>query len=496
MKLGHFSVLGFLLALTSGQVLAQQPLHMEIWETRVAWLSSCPSDPPPSAAQRSRSLVIGGLAAVIAPKLIEGAVDAAAEALKAAGQAKTFTTTARSSANFYTVNQDADLRVAVNCLVVVRGVFDESKASPFAWANTSDELNSLQRVVIQMEAKLKPLRGLKYFQLVPQHLSVNDFENFSLFDPKDRDYVMAVSLMVPGATQPFGSAEFSFPAIERGAKFKDGDRRLRAATSLPIAFPAESADATRVKTKRESELAPYLLALDILTPPKPKPFTNVPSLYTDPNARDSADLFCKDLRELNAIRPKKFEINDERCAYKLETTRDGLSAALEAANRSKERAAWARGVCSYVAGNDAKNIAATCSNLANDDALEGVTYTYFTTQLTLGETREGSKLALFLGKALGAAAPEVSTILKDKLLPQTSAQRDAEDEADRSARTTVILADLEVKKAEESLAEVFAQDAPKATDLTAARIALVKAKIEANKAYRKLGISVPYPELS
>lgn len=479
------------LALACGQAFADS----EARQTRVAWLTSCPSDPPPViAAQNNRSALLGALVAAVAPKLIEGAVDYAAEALKAAGQSKTFASTAKSDANFYMVSQSADLMVAVNCLVVIRGVFDDAKGSPMQWARNSDELKGLQSANFQLEAKLKPLRGLKYFQLVPQYLKVGEFEEDSFFDRKDRDYVVAASLTVPGVAQPFGSMEMTFKDVARNTEIKTGDWRLRLATSMPIAFPSESADATKAKTKREAELAPYLLALDILGTPDPKPFGKVPDLYEDSGVQQKTKALCDSIKALNQHLGRQYQLNDDRCAYPLTKAQDALESELEKANRNAARQAWARSVCTdYRSKDPANNAPASCDNQPSAGGLVGTTFTYFTTQLTLSETREGSKFALYLGNALSSAKTDVSAALQTKLLPKTQAAKDSEDEAARTARTAMLVSDLEVTKAEEDLADTLLQDPPKPADITTARIALVKAKIAANGAHRKAGLPVPYP---
>lgn len=464
-------------------------------QTRTEWLSRCPSDPPLPTDEKARAAsLLGALVTAIAPKLIEGAVDSAAEALKAAGQSKTIGSTARTATNFYSVSQDADLKAAVTCLVVVRGKFNEGAVTPLDWAANTREFRSLARPIVQLEAKIAPLRGLKYFQLVPQYLKVEDFEEWSFFR-KDRDFSVAATFTVPGAAQPFGTAEFLIRDVEKGTELRPGDWRLRSAASLPIAFPPESVDAGKAKSKREGEIAPFLLAIDILTPPKPKEFTKAPSVYQDASVVSAAVSLCTGIRTLNGQLPKAFELNDGRCAYPLEKPRDGLEAALEAGHRNAARRSWAQGVCVYKPGDDATGTPAACTNLKEDPKLSGAVFTYITTQVTLSETREGSKFAMFLGNSLAAAKTDVSAALKQKLLPKTQQQLEAEEAGARDARTAVIIADLEVTKAEESLAEVLQAESPKPAAVTAARIALVKAKIEANKAYRKADLPVPFPEL-
>lgn len=481
------------LALSGSPAIGAEPTK----QTRVAWLATCPSDPAPVlASENNRSALIGLLVAAVAPKLIDGAVDSAAGALKAAGQSKTFASTAKSATDFYGISQNADLAVAVSCLVVVRGAFDDTKPSPFQWATNSDELKGLQAASFQLEAKLKPLRGLKYFQLAPQYLKVGDFDETSLFDRKDRDYVVAVTFTVPGAAQPFGSAEMSFKDIVRNTELKDGDWRLRTASSLPIAFPAESADATKAKAKREAQLAPYLLALDILSTPTQKPFGKAPDVYEDPAVQQRAKAFCDALEVQNRRLSKEHQLFDERCTYPMNKVRQDLDASLETANRNSARQAWAKSICKgYVEADPKKKTAASCPDQPLAPDLAKARFTYFTTQLTLSETREGSKFALYLGNALSSSKADVSAALQAKLLPKSQAAKDSEEAAARAARTGVLVADLEVTKAEESLADALLQDPPVPAAITSARIALLKAKIAANEAHRKAGTPIPYPEI-
>lgn len=480
-----------ILLLCGQEVRAEEPM-----QTRVAWLDSCPSDPPPALkAAQDRSALIGLVVAAVAPKLIEGAVDTAAEALKAAGQTKTFATNAKSAADFYKVSQSADLSVATDCLVVVRGVFDSAKPSPLQWARNSDELLGLQHVNFQLEAKLKPLRGLKYFQLVPQFLKLDKFDESSFFRRNKRDYVVAVTLTIPGGAQPFGSAEMTFKDLSPDTTLKEGDWRLRAASTLPIAFPTESVDTTKAKEKREAELAPYLLALDILSPPRAPRVARAPDLYSDKDVADKAKALCDAIDSQNRHLAKANQIYDERCNYLLTTVRQDLDDGLKNANRNSARQTWALNVCKYVKADPLQKTAASCSNQPSAPNLNNSSFTYFTTQLTLSETREGSKFALYLGNAVSSSKAEVSSALQQKLLPKSQAVKDSEAVAARTARTAFLVADLEVTKAEESLADSLLQQPPVPVDITDARIELLKAKIAANDAHRKTGTSIPYPEV-
>lgn len=478
---------------------AQQAPQRPPLETRVAWISQCPNEPKPPPQDDAKSLgVFGALISVVGPKLIGGAVDSAAQALKAAGSDRDTKTTARSGTDFYQVTKDGDVSPAIGCLLVVRGEFTTAR-SPFTWANNSDDLQGLQKPMFQLEARITPLKGGKFFQLVPKYLKVNDFEEFSFFDPKDRDYLVAIALKLPGAADAFGSAEFMFKGLQRGAELKTGDPRLHLATSRPVAFPAESADATKAKARLEGALAPFLLAVDILTPPQPT-LTKVPSLQTGISATATLSTFCKALQAHNEGLPRQFAVNDERCAWVLEQPRESMEQALAAAHRSDARVRWARTLCTYAPARDKK--AAACDNMDADpavkkarDALANATFTYFTTDLTLTETREGSRLALWLGNALAASKDGVTEVLQERLVPKTQKQKDDEAAAERDARAAVLVADLEVTKAEEALSELLGRTDKAASDITAARIAVLKAKIAANKAHRLASLPAPYPEI-
>lgn len=491
---GLITALG-LLAVSGCTSVASAPAPAEVsathaLQTRVAWVPGCK---PESPAEKNKAAALGLLVAAIAPKVIEGAVDSAAAALKAAGQAKTSASIATNLSSFYGVSQAADLKVSNRCMVVVRGDFESSGASSMPPWSDYDSLKGLKSIQFLLAAEVKPLRGSKYFQLVPQYLEVNRFEEQSLSDRKDRDYTVAVAMTVPGGAQPFGSAEMTFKDIGIGKLSKPDDWRLRSATSLPIAFPAESADATKAKTKREAQLAPYLLAMDILSPEDPS-LKAAPDLYSIKAVIRAAKTLCDAVISFNGKQPKQFQINEERCSYTVDPRKVALEAKLKKANRDPTRIAWANRICKNPKKVDNKVV--ECDGPDNDDKLAIAQFTYFTTQLTLSETREGSKFASFLGTALGAAKDDVAGVLKDKILPKTQSQKDAETEAERDARIAVLLSDLEVTKAEEELAALLQLDSPKPADLTAARIALLKTKISSNKAYRKADLPVRFPELS
>lgn len=481
-----------LLCMIAAPLVQAEDLNRE--QTRIAWSVKCLNDVSDSK-EKARAGIIGAALMAVAPKLIEGAVDAAANALKAAGESKSFATSGKTSGEFYSFNAQGDLLLRYGCVTVVRGDFSNPPNQPRSGLSAYAEFIGLKSSSFEFEAKLEPVKGLKFVRLRPVYLKANKFAESSWFSSSERTYTVALSLNVPGGEKPFGSAEFSFPGIEEGMKIEAADWRFANAVSEPIALAPESVDATAVRTGLQGKAAPYLLALDIIESNKKSKVAGqpkVPSLYKSRSVTDVAKLYCDRVEQFNRTRslPENAKIADERCKYVIENEQENLATVLRTAHFNAERLAWATGLCGDVQKPDGKE--ERCANFEDPDDLP--TATFFTSNATVVETRPGSKFAKFLGEALGAAKTDVSSAIGKKILPSTDEQIAAKDKEGRDARRALTLADLEVTQAEEALAAAIIES--KATTITAARIALVKAKIAANDAYRKAGLtSVPYPEL-
>lgn len=487
-----------MLALAFGANAAEAPQ-----QTRVVWTDTCSSIKPEKTDQ-ARSGILGAVLLAVAPKLIEGAVDAAANALKAAGETKSVTSTGKTSADFYAVNPQGDLTLQYGCVRVIRGDFSGADNLPRDGLSALAGLEGLKSTSLEFEAKIEPIRGLKYFRLRPVYLKAIHFADSSIFSKDEREYTIALSLAVPGGTVPFGSATFTFPSVKQGEEIRLDDWRFANASSEPIAFAPESADATKVRTKRQGIAAPYLLAMDIVKsrqraekegadaakPGSKKPITRVPSLYDNIEVVTKAVPYCGALQQYNKQLHDLARTYDERCKYVLEPATVKLESALKKAHYDDARLAWANEVCGTIEGS--QDTEESCSKY--DPDLTAVSSTYFSTSATLVEARPGSKFAKFLGEALGASKADVSAAIGKKIIPQTSEQKDAVTQGERDARRGIIIAEMQVTQAEESLAA--AALAAKPADITAARIIYVKAKIAVNDAYRKAGLAVvPYPEL-
>lgn len=68
--------------------------------TRTGWIEHFPSQPP-SDLLPGKSGLLGALFGAVAPKLVDGAIDAAAASLKAAGEGKAVSSSAGAYVSFY-----------------------------------------------------------------------------------------------------------------------------------------------------------------------------------------------------------------------------------------------------------------------------------------------------------------------------------------------------------------------------------------------------------
>lgn len=256
----------------AGSILVTPPAYSadKQMQTRAMWLPECPSEPKEKpqdkTAEGVRSGIVGALLVALAPKIIEGAVDAAAGALKAAGETKTTTSGARISTDFYKVTDMGDLVVLPQCLVVVRGDFSAAAGSKGSLDQRSSWLSGLKKASFYLEARINRLNGLKYFELVPVKFVITEFDHWRVFGSSKRDYNVSLTLTVPGTTTAFGSATMNFPGVTKNLTLEGDDWRLKSAASLPIQYPPASADAAKVKEAQERKNAPFLLALGILNP--------------------------------------------------------------------------------------------------------------------------------------------------------------------------------------------------------------------------------------
>jgi hypothetical protein len=479
-------------AYAGGCSAAERPL-----ETRLVWSPRCLGET--DAGTSNRSIFLGAVVAAVAPKLIGGAIDAAATALKKAGEKAE---TARSQVNTlsrpYAVSKDSDLGISPEhgCLVIARAEFP-AQAPASENGSGLNQLDGMKGYVYVFEAKVKMLTGESYFQLVPYRLRVGKFEGSSFWSPGSRDYTVALTLAAPGADKPFASTTFNFVSISEDTNLEPGSWQLSGLATAPLALPPVPDSGKKAQAKQEAFLAPYVLATQYILQ-SIRPTTTKPSMPSDPFKETDVvavtDNLCAKVIEYNKTFPKA-PMSDDRCAYRIKLAGAAVDEKVDTYKTFGKQLGWAKAICP---GSSVVNDDLSPSCLPGTRPVDpAARFGYMTTTVTVVETRPGNKFAAYLGEALGAAKDDLTKAVAAQVIPaQVQAASDAADAASRTARRGVVLADLAVTQAQQALAELQATTpAPKESDVTAARVALIKAKVQANDAYRLAGDPAPFPEL-
>lgn len=441
-------------------------------QTRSTWQTHCTGEvtkvTPPA------------LALILVPKIIDAAVDHVGSALKAAAGSEAVQFKASTQVlPFYDIVTSGEMRRAsgIGCLVVVRGTFEGTPGPDF--------LSDLKDTHFRFEAKVQPIKGTKYFQLVPYYLNARKLE-LGNFWSRTGDYSVSVNLKALGVDKPFGSATFTFSKLEEGTELRSPNVMLVTAASDPIAYPGDLPDAVAARDRQAKRVGPELAALAVLdaqaqaakvspTPPRPKELS-------DESVKTSLQAYCVEKKVLNATLPESLREFDSRCNLALNAAALKLEEELAKAFYSPAAIAWAKKVLCTEEG--------TCKDRVGTEVVDSSGS--FLSDVVVTETRLASKFGLQLASVLAASSDDIKKSLKEQLPAAKAKANELDVIADRASRQAVILVDLEVEKAEADLMAVSQTDQSK---LLAAQLELVKKRIVANEAYRKAGLAVPFPEL-
>jgi hypothetical protein len=338
------------------------------------------------------------------------------------------------------------------------------------------------------------------------YLQVARFEESAFWAPKHRDYSISLSLLAPGGATAFASTTFNFANVEAGVEYKASYPMLVSASSGPLAAPAAPESAKKVQAKLEGYLAPYLLAADVISAELNVPKRTALDPVPTPSSVSAAKAnLCTAIRNFNKETIRQFAMNDDVCAPAVVHRRALQDKAVSEASRSVEMREWAnKKICQtprksvesdpiYVGD---KRTDVTCEAPSPLPFDPKARYGNMFTQVTVVETRPGNKFAGFLGTALAGAKDDVTAALSKELIPKLRKDAaDADAAADRTTQRSVQLADLAVLQAEQQIQEAQLADPLVESAVTAARVALIKAKAAANDAYRTAELPIPYPEL-
>lgn len=469
-------------------------------QTKITWSDKCLPDPPKPTGDEKLLGVGVAVVAILGPKIISAAVDSAATALTNAGKDKEV-----AKVNFsddfspYALTNEGDLVIPrdMRCVEVYWGKLDANG-------------NKHKDHVLSFHARVDPVKGTTgYFRLTPIKLDVGEFAKSSTFSRNVRDYTISLTLSVPGADKPFASTTFVYNDVEpRILESKIGEvpnLRLESSRSEIMSFPPVPDSAKKAQTARNTDIAPYIIAADIIKQSeeakKSFPFKKQPSVYEEASVPAEIKAYCDTLTAQNKDVLPKFAINDDLCAYKVTAAKKLVTDQLADHGRNGKTLNWANMVCAYGVDN---NIPLDASGAKKEDKCPFVDlphaatkkrYGIMTTSVTITEVRPGSKFAAKLGSVLSSSKDDLSKELSKRLVPSLRQAADAADEAsDRSARRGVQLAEMKVQIANDLLAEALAANPVVPPDVSSARAAVFQSKIAANDAYRLAGQTVPYLE--
>lgn len=454
-------------------------------ETRVAWTNSCPGQ-----AGEQRVAILGAIAAVLLPRLVDGVIDYVDAAITAAATDKSFISTAWTEDGFYSVTRLGELQRSSNigCLQIKRG---ESTAPP----ETGKPFAGLSRLSFEADLVIVRVPGLRYFQLVPLSLKVHRAESTSWFADADRDYLIAVSMKAVGADTAFASASISLPHIVAGSQGSRTPAQLASYRSEAMAYPATLSDANAAQAKQQGKAAPYIEAMAVLEASKEDPAEVRKKLrrgtdLSKPKVDSARAKLCTRIASDNKTLAKDHQAYDERCLGDIRLQQQALEDALEDAFVDSDSVTWATKLCpKYKSGDeDCKQ-----SDLGADDP-KGA-YGRFRTTVTLTEIQRGSQWAKTFAQAVANSKDDMKALAKSRLPAQRAAAAAQDESAERQATRAIALADLAVEKAEAALAEALEATPQVPSKVVQARMDVLTAKAARNDAYRSGGLPVPYPEL-
>lgn len=520
-------------------------------ETRIYTFPTCPATgsdvyKDPSAAIVGLAPLVAALVSAVVSPLIEGVVDKGVNALKEAAKDKDFPIASPDPVmkEFYQVGLSGEtaLNRQIGCVVLVRGEFETGKFPPDV-SKPGDLLSKRIEAKFRVGAgsgatpqpgddyaRVKPGKLEFYFEVVPvvsddgktlglrpQALQVESFASKDgFFGPSRRNYQFTITFADPFGSTAFASADFKYEGVERGTSKEACVAKPAKTYCVPTelggirgwyATKPISDDFAALIKKRQANAVTVKTAVNALDPALPMPMVPDDLINVIPKLGN----YCRELEAANKLRTNGQQWDDACPPTLARAKREYLyEESIGAAKLAKQQADefWSK-KCIDPAGvqlarND-QNMVKCLETLAGTQQL--VPAGKFLLTSTIVETRPGNKLAAFLAPAAEKVAPAVKTALKEKFDPvereklaAAAAAKTATDaKTKRDALNAITLADDAVSAAQATYDAAFAKSADAPTDSALkvaainAHIALVKAQIAANDAYRALDLPIPYP---
>ncbi len=448
-------------------------------ETRVLTFPRCPVS---QAATKEMAPAFLALLKIVAPVVVEKAIDLAANAATAAGQDSNVKTAVSSyQGNFYRWNgENLVLNSSLGCIVYVRGTFGDKAVEPADGWKTSGYGTVARKLGMEghpsfyMELTMEVSADRTLFRLMPEYVDFAKPLETSWWRPKERAASISMSFFVPGVKEPFASAAIAFPSLSPGAIFRKPYLDGYNSNWMVLPTPTE---ATNKLISEDVDLRRQVKAnVDELAPRPPKR----PHSPKDAALSQAQDEYCAMLKAEKqddtgvcprnivtrraAIAELQSDIQADESTWSAQLTQIKLDAA-QKARKKREQDAREKGLHWAL------------------DSLQP-----FNLDITMAETAAGSEFLKFTGSILAASKQGVVDAVKTKLQADPAADKaKAEDELDKA-----YIAAIDAKAAvERKLVEI----ANAADDVERAKLSvdLPPLKLKANIAYRKAGLTDPYP---
>lgn len=451
-------------------------------ETRVMTLPKCPVT---QAATKEMAPALGALLKIVAPVVVEKVIDLAANAATAAGQDSNVKTAISSyQGNFYKWNgENLVLNSSLGCIVYVRGTFSDKAVEPAdswktsGYGTVARKLGMIGHPGFYMELTLEVSADRSFFRLVPEYVDFSTPLEGSWWRSTDRAASISLSFFIPGAKEPFASAAIAFPTLRPGEIFRKP--YLDGYSSNWMALPAPTETTTKLIIE-DVELRKQIRANTEDLSPRP---TKRPLGVKDAELARIQQDYCETL---------KAEKQDDaaNCPRSIAIKRAAI-AELQG-DLLNEDSIWT--AQQTMAKLDAVRLARLKREQDARDKNQHWPLDFlqpFNLDIAMVETAAGSEFLKFMGSVLASSKQGVTDAVKARLQTDPAAERaKAADELDQlyikaiDAKAAVERKQVEIAKA--------ADDNERAT----ASVDIPPLKLKANIAYKKAGLTEPYPGIT
>lgn len=493
-----------LVLLTSATVTMSAPCTAASVDTIVVFRPACPisgaSDGGPETA------LLGVVAKVLIPSLINAGLDAASAAIKAQGADRDLGWTTGTSGMFYSMGNDGSItrNPKIACLVIARGSLGTEipkdgfeKLTP-KFVTEFEKLGFSATPHFYLESIVRWDNSNGYFRLEPKNLYFGKAA-VSSWGAEKRDLVVSLTFKTPGNTEKsvFGSVSIPFFGVTEESVVTFVGKSPKFSSWMALLAPDSMLSAkitefeSEKKERKEFEAAEKARRLE---------YNAYTAVYC---AEPQKSLFKAYKSALESMCNEAAKTNKELAECPAVLFEKKLDTEFA-------KAKWEAGLKLRAMLEDKFDPNNHCTNrpaVSNADnkpskkAIQGGEFGAFNLEVTLTETRRGSEFLKSLGVAFESAKPGIATGLREELVlteREAAEKKRKQTELNAAAAEDDLLVKiLEANKLVENAEETLTKLPPDATPqaIERAKLDVKIAKIKANTAYRNAIRTIPYPDV-